>query len=68
MNVLMSHSTPLVRKRQVMRMSFGDYRAKMAEEDKKLSKGTFVVYFEKMLYCFHFSQYENKITRSQTEQ
>lgn len=30
-----------------MRLSFGDYRAKMAEEDKKLSKGTFVIYYKR---------------------
>lgn len=38
LNTLMSNSTPLVKKRQVMRLSFGDYRAKMAAEDKKLSR------------------------------
>lgn len=35
----MSNTTPLVQKRQTMRLSFGDYRSKMAAEDKKLSKG-----------------------------
>lgn len=38
LNILMSNSTPLVHKRQVMRLSFGDYRAKMSAEEKKCSK------------------------------
>lgn len=49
LNVLMSHSTPLVRKRQVMRLSFGDYRTKMKEEDKKFSKGICVL-FKRCIY------------------
>ncbi|GJQ84228.1 hypothetical protein Trydic_g2896 [Trypoxylus dichotomus] len=39
LNVLMNNSTAIVKKRQVMRLSFGDYRAKMAAEDKKSSAG-----------------------------
>ncbi|XP_022914513.2 UPF0488 protein CG14286 [Onthophagus taurus] len=35
LNTLMSKTAPLVKKRQVMRMAFGDYRTKMLEEDKK---------------------------------
>lgn len=35
----MSKTAPLVKKRQVMRLSFGDYRSKMKVEDKKLNKG-----------------------------
>lgn len=31
----MSNSTSIVKKRQVMRLSFGDYRAKMAVENRK---------------------------------
>ncbi|XP_050516016.1 UPF0488 protein CG14286 [Diabrotica virgifera virgifera] len=38
LNILMSNTAPLPRKRQVMRLSFGDYRQKMASEEKKLSK------------------------------
>ncbi|KAL3276181.1 hypothetical protein HHI36_020899 [Cryptolaemus montrouzieri] len=38
LNTLMNNSTSIVKKRQVMRLLFGDYRAKMAEEEKKLSK------------------------------
>ncbi|XP_072401230.1 UPF0488 protein CG14286 [Diabrotica undecimpunctata] len=38
LNILMSNTAPLARKRQVMRLSFGDYRQKMATEEKKLSK------------------------------
>lgn len=36
---LQNPKNPLPKKRQVMRMSFGDYRAKMAEEDKKVKLG-----------------------------
>ncbi|KAI4472111.1 hypothetical protein MML48_1g13869 [Holotrichia oblita] len=35
LNALMSNSTSIVKKRQVMRLSFGDYRAKMAVENNK---------------------------------
>lgn len=35
----MSNSTPIIKKRQVMRLSFGNYREKMAAEDKKLNLG-----------------------------
>lgn len=52
LNVLMSHSTPLVRKRQVMRLSFGDYRTKMAEEERKLSKGKFTIIFLDNYFLF----------------
>ncbi|XP_071439725.1 UPF0488 protein CG14286 [Hetaerina americana] len=38
LNTLKSNKAPLIRKRQVMRSLFGDYRAKMAEEEKKLYK------------------------------
>ncbi|KRT84108.1 hypothetical protein AMK59_797, partial [Oryctes borbonicus] len=37
LNALIKNSTSIVKKRQVMRLSFGDYRAKMVAEDKKLS-------------------------------
>ena len=35
-NILKSSSQPMVKKRQVMRAAFGDYRAKMADEEKKM--------------------------------
>lgn len=38
LNVLMSSTAPVIKKRQVMRMAFGDYREKMAAEEKKVSK------------------------------
>lgn len=41
LNTLMSNSAQLVKKRQIMRLSFGDYRAKMAAEDKKYSRSIF---------------------------
>jgi hypothetical protein len=37
--ILKSKNAPVIKKRQVMRSSFGEYRTKMAEEEKKLSKG-----------------------------
>jgi hypothetical protein len=40
LTILRSKNAPVIKKRQVMRSSFGDYRTKMAEEEKKLNKGT----------------------------
>lgn len=42
-------SAPLIQKRQLMRTSFGDYRTKMAAEEKKMgmSKDFFLCYFYK---------------------
>ncbi|CAH1968872.1 unnamed protein product [Acanthoscelides obtectus] len=42
LNTLMNNSAPLIKKRQIMRLSFGDYRAKMALEEKK-SKNQMVI-------------------------
>ncbi|XP_013197597.2 UPF0488 protein CG14286 [Amyelois transitella] len=36
--VLKNNNQPVIRKRQLMRTHFGDYRAKMAAEEKKLAK------------------------------
>lgn len=36
LNTLMNNAAPIIKKRQVMRLAFGDYRAKMAAEEKKL--------------------------------
>ncbi|ENN78344.1 UPF0488 protein CG14286 [Dendroctonus ponderosae] len=38
LNTLMSNTAPIVKKRQVMRMSFGDYRTKMLEDEKRAKK------------------------------
>lgn len=38
LTILRSKKAPVIKKRQVMRSSFGDYRTKMAEEEKKLNK------------------------------
>lgn len=38
LTVLKNNNQPIIRKRQLMRTHFGDYRAKMASEEKKLSK------------------------------
>uniref|UniRef100_A0A1B0AYK4 Uncharacterized protein n=1 Tax=Glossina palpalis gambiensis TaxID=67801 RepID=A0A1B0AYK4_9MUSC len=35
--ILKSSNVPLIRKRQIMKASLGDYRAKMKEEEKKMS-------------------------------
>lgn len=37
--LLKSHNQPVIRKRQVMRTAFGDYRSKMQDEEKKLRLG-----------------------------
>ncbi|XP_055531241.1 UPF0488 protein CG14286 [Wyeomyia smithii] len=36
-NTLKSASQPLIKKRQIMRTTFGDYRSKMAEEEKTMA-------------------------------
>ncbi|XP_049802278.1 UPF0488 protein CG14286-like isoform X5 [Schistocerca nitens] len=38
LNVLKSKTAPLIKKRQVMRTTFGDYRVKMSEEEKQFNK------------------------------
>ncbi|XP_076264441.1 UPF0488 protein CG14286 [Rhynchophorus ferrugineus] len=43
LNTLMSNTAPLVKKRQIMRLSFGDYRAKMITEEKKAKALSFKV-------------------------
>jgi len=40
LKILTSNKTPLVKKRQVMRLTFGDYRAKIQKEDERLDKET----------------------------
>lgn len=40
LNVLKSANSSFIKKRQVMRNTFGDYRLQMAEEEKKFSKKT----------------------------
>lgn len=42
LNILKSSNQPMIRKRQIMRLSFGDYRAKMAEEEKRLRLGLYI--------------------------
>lgn len=37
--LLKSANQPTVKKRQIMHAAFGDYRAKMQEEEKRLSLG-----------------------------
>lgn len=39
LKVLKGHTAPLIKKRQVMKAALGDYRAKMKEEEKKMSLG-----------------------------
>ncbi|KPJ17630.1 UPF0488 protein CG14286 [Papilio machaon] len=38
LTILKNNNQPIIRKRQLMRTHFGDYRAKMAAEEKKLIK------------------------------
>ncbi|XP_012060450.1 PREDICTED: UPF0488 protein CG14286 [Atta cephalotes] len=42
---LKSNTAPLVKKRQIMRNTLGDYREKMAEDERKFSKAVSVVKF-----------------------
>jgi hypothetical protein len=41
----MNNSTPFIKKRQLMRLTFGDYRTKMMEETKKMPKGIYLLFF-----------------------
>lgn len=45
LNMLKSNNASLIRKRQVMRNTFGDYRSKMAEDEKKFGKAAAQVKF-----------------------
>jgi hypothetical protein len=45
LNVLKSNNASLIKKRQVMRNTFGDYRSKMVEDEKKFGKASSVVKF-----------------------
>ena len=40
LRILQNEKAPLVRKRQVMRNTFGDYRKKMEEEERKFATST----------------------------
>lgn len=51
LNVLMGKSS-IVKKRQTMRVLFGDYRAKMLQEEKKLSESKLCNIFNKIKICF----------------
>lgn len=42
---LKSNTAPLIKKRQIMRNALGDYREKMAEDERKLSRAVSVVKF-----------------------
>lgn len=52
LTVLKNNNQPMIRKRQLMRTHFGDYRAKMAAEEKKLAKS-------KIMYgpCFFYKTF-----------
>lgn len=52
----------MIRKRQLMRSSFGDYRAKMAEEEKKLRLGLLPI----KIFCFSKIKINLKYFRRQT--
>lgn len=45
LNVLKSNTAPLIKKRQYMRTTFGDYRKKMADDNKKHGKNVNQVKF-----------------------
>lgn len=42
---LKSHTAPLIKKRQIMRSTLGDYRVRMAEDERKFSKAVSAVKF-----------------------
>ncbi|XP_051174236.1 UPF0488 protein CG14286 [Leptopilina boulardi] len=45
LNTLKSNSASLIKKRQIMRNTFGDYRAKMSEDEKKYKKSNSTIKF-----------------------
>lgn len=45
LNSLKNNTTSLIQKRQLMRNTFGDYRAKMAQDEKKYGKVAFAAKF-----------------------
>ncbi|XP_062556411.1 UPF0488 protein CG14286 [Armigeres subalbatus] len=55
-NTLKSANQPLIKKRQIMRSTFGDYRAKMAEEEKTMTLNPESVRFDvpKKKAKYHF--------------
>lgn len=55
-NVLKSANQPLIKKRQIMRTTFGDYRSKMAEEEKTMALNPESVRFDppKKKAKYHF--------------
>uniref|UniRef100_A0A1Q3F7B8 Uncharacterized protein n=1 Tax=Culex tarsalis TaxID=7177 RepID=A0A1Q3F7B8_CULTA len=55
-NTLKSPNQPLIKKRQIMRTSFGDYRAKMAEEERTMALAAGSVGFDapKRKAKYHF--------------
>lgn len=66
LRILKGANQPLVKKRQVMRNTFGDYRAQMAEEEKKLSLGKSFRFEVKKIFfniILYFSFRKNKIHR-----
>lgn len=52
LKLLRSQSQPAIRKRQLMRKHFGDYRAKMANEEKKARKGKYIYMFNLFMLNF----------------
>lgn len=55
-NTLKSANQPLIKKRQIMRSAFGDYRTKMADEEKTLALNAESVRFDapKKKAKYHF--------------
>ena len=47
LKILQSSKAPLIKKRQAMRNTFGDYRAKMKKEQTKSAAGKFILH----VYC-----------------
>lgn len=48
---LKSHNQPMVKKRQLMQLAFGDYRRKMADEEKKLRGGQYQQFIYRTFLC-----------------
>lgn len=59
LNTLMSNNSSIVQKRQVMRLSFGNYREKIAAAEEKASKSKSYQLFKTIQYNVLFSDLSN---------
>jgi len=64
---LKSNTAPLIKKRQIMRNTLGDYRKKMAEDERKLSKTVSAVKFTNSTSASKKSMFIKKAAQYNTQ-